>query len=399
VSAAASREPISLRLWMMLAAVVVAQAATTVVISAPAFLIPYFHLERGLSLASAGLLAGIPNFGLVCSLVLWGIATDRFGERRVMLIGLIATAATVAISAVIEGLIGLGIVLALSGALSACTNSASGRLISGWFPADRRGLAMGIRQTCQPLGIAIAAVCIPPLAAFGGLPFAFGFGGVLVIVGLLACAILVHDPAHPRRGEQALGENPYRGSAVLVRIHVVSILLVVPQTVLSTFGLVWFTVDFGWSALAAGSLIAASQFCGAGCRILVGVWSDLAGSRLRPLRIVAWLGVATLLACAAFGWLDWSVPAAAAFVVASCVSVADNGLAFTSIAELAGHAWSGRALSIQNTGQYLGVASVGPVFGAVIGVVGIPAALAISALAPVLAAPFVPSPRVEHVRV
>ena len=47
-------------------------------------------------------------------------------------------------------------------------------------------------------------------------------------------------------------------------------------------------------------------------------------------------------------------------VVASTVTVADNGLAFTSVAERAGSYWSGRALGVQNTAQYLTAAAVAP---------------------------------------
>ena len=50
-------------------------------------------------------------------------------------------------------------------------------------------------------------------------------------------------------------------------------------------------------------------------------------------------------------------------VVASTVTVADNGLAFTSVAERAGSYWSGRALGVQNTAQYLTAAAVAPVAG------------------------------------
>src|SRR5699024_12031482 len=41
---------------------------------------------------------------------------------------------------------------------AASVNSASGRVVMGWFPRHRRGLAMGIRQMSQPLGTSIAAV-------------------------------------------------------------------------------------------------------------------------------------------------------------------------------------------------------------------------------------------------
>lgn len=423
------------RLWIMLAVMVVAQAATTVVAAAPAFLIPHLH-AAGLSLAEAGLLAGAPNLGLVAALVLWGAATDRFGERRVLIIGLTATVLTVvaamaaavvggglgagagagadAGSAGIAALLPLGIALVACGAASACTNSASGRLITGWFPAERRGLAMGIRQTCQPLGMAVAALGVPPLAAGFGMGAALALGGVLVLVSLVAVVAVVRDPeraprpargAGPRSGSPsgtgvaaapARPSTPYRGSATLLRIHAASVLLVVPQFALSTFGLVWFTVGFGWSALAAGALVAGAQFAGAAGRILVGVWSDRAGSRLRPLRIVAIAGIVTLLAAAACGWLEWGIPAAVAYVIACCVSVADNGLAFTAVAELAGPSWAGRALGIQNTGQFLAAAAVGPVVGAAIGLFGIPATLALVALAPALAVPVVPAPSAER---
>ncbi|MBL3700110.1 MFS transporter [Leucobacter luti] len=369
---------------------VLAQAATTVVAAAPAFLIPYFHEQQGLSLATAGLLAGAPNLGLVLALVAWGAATDRYGERRVILIGLALTAATVAAAMLVDGLLALGIALIACGAASACTNSASGRLITGWFPPERRGLAMGIRQTCQPLGMAIAAIGVPALAVAGGVPLALALGGALVLVSLGFCAAVVRDPARPIRSSTVPLGNPYRGSGVLARIHLVSVLLVVPQFALSTFGLVWFTVGFGWDPLAAGALVAAAQFAGAAGRIAVGVWSDRAMSRLRPLRLVAIAGVGVLLLAAAFGWADLSVPAAVAYLLATCVSVADNGLAFTAVAEIAGPGWAGRALGVQNTGQFLAAAAVGPAIGALIGLVGIPAAIAVTALAPAIAVPLVP---------
>lgn len=390
--------PISPRLWAMLAVMVVAQAATTVVTAAPAFLIPYLHEREGMSFAAAGMLAGAPNLGLVLSLVAWGAATDRFGERRVLLAGLGLTTFAVAASLFTHGFLALGLALVCSGALSACTNSASGRLITGWFPAERRGFAMGIRQTCQPIGMAIAAIGVPPLAAAGGIPLALALGGMLTAVSLLLCAWTVRDPErHPARPAgsvpAATPANPYRGSWVLARIHGVSMLLVIPQFALSTFGLVWFTVGFGWDPLAAGALVATAQCAGAGGRILVGAWSDRVASRLRPLRIVAIAGVVVLLVAAALGWADWGIPAAAAYLVATCVSVADNGLAFTAVAEIAGPGWAGRALGVQNTGQFLAAAAVGPVVGAAIGAVGIPAALALTALAPVLALPLIPSER------
>ena len=78
-------------------------------------------------------------------------------------------------------------------------------------------------------------------------------------------------------------------------------------------------------------------------------------------------------------------------LVASVVTVADNGLAFTAIAEKAGPYYSGRALGIQNTGQFVATTAAGPILGALIHATGFGAAFAIVALAPLLAYPLVPS--------
>ncbi|MGT2427342.1 hypothetical protein [Amnibacterium kyonggiense] len=112
---------------------------------------------------------------------------------------------------------------------------------------------------------------------------------------------------------------------------------------------------------------------------------------MRLLRLVALAGVAGLVLLAAVGVADWTAPAAVLLVVTTTVSVADNGLAFTSVAEAAGPAWSGRALGVQNTGQFVAASAVGPGIGAVIGAVGFPIAFALVALAPLLALPLVPS--------
>ena len=82
--------------------------------------------------------------------------------------------------------------------------------------------------------------------------------------------------------------------------------------------------------------------------------------------------------------------AALAFVAATVVSVADNGLAFTSVAEAAGPRWSGKALGTQNTGQFLVAAGVGPGVGALVGLLGYPFAFLLVAAAPLAAIPLVP---------
>ena len=76
----------------MLGAGTLAQAASTVMNTGPAFLIPSLVSDEGLTLAEAGLVAGAPVAGGACTLVAWGLLCDRRGERLTLLAGLVATA-------------------------------------------------------------------------------------------------------------------------------------------------------------------------------------------------------------------------------------------------------------------------------------------------------------------
>jgi len=378
--------------WRMLVLGVLAQASGSFVISVPAYFIPLLHSDHGMSLGQAGLLAATPSFGMVLTLVAWGAAADRWGERWVMSIGLALAAVFALVSARTVDLLPLGCALVLTGAAAAAANAASGRVVVGWFPRNRRGLAMGIRQMSVPLGVAVAALVVPPLAAHGGvgspLVVAAGIVGVVAVV----CAVGLRNP--PRNSVVATSAatvmNPYRRSRFLLQIHAVSVLLVVPQFALSIFGLVWLIAGLGCSAVTAGIIVAAAQILGAVGRIGVGVMSDRIGSRVRAIRVVAYAGVAALLVLAGSAALGWSVVAVVAYVVATMISVADNGPAFTVVAEAAGSSWSGRALGLQNTGQNLTAALVGPMIGALITAVGYPSAFVIVATAPLLSLALIP---------
>ncbi|ANJ29068.1 MFS transporter [Agromyces aureus] len=382
----------------MLALGVAAQAAGTVFVSTPAFLIPLLHAERGISLVQAGLLASAPTIGMVLTLVAWGALADRFGERRVITTGLALTAVAAVGAAAAGDILTLWVFFFLGGAVSASTNAASGRVVVGWFPRERRGFAMGIRQMSQPLGVTVAALAVPGLAAEFGIGAAVALSLVLNAALAVLCAVGLADPVRPVAAPPGIGvepdarpaANPYRASSFLWRIHLVSALLVVPQFALSIFGIVWLVAEMQWSAPAAGLLIGVAQFIGAVGRIGVGELSDRVGSRVRVLRWVAVSGCLVMLVVGATGLPGWSVVAGPAFIVATLISVADNGLAFTSVAEAAGASWAGKAFGIQNTGQYVVAAMVGPLVGGLVTLVGYPLAFVAIAIAPAAVLPLIP---------
>src|SRR5699024_4340909 len=161
-------------------------------------------------------------------------------------------------AAYVPGLPALGAMLLLGGAAAASVNAATGRVIVGWFPPHRRGLAMGVRQAAQPLGVGLGALILPASAAV------LGATGALVV------------------------------PAALQRIDMSSFLLVVPPFTVWTFALVWLIDRCGWSPGSAGALIVAAQVLGGLGRMAAGSWSDVVGSRLLPIRIIAGAAALTM---------------------------------------------------------------------------------------------------------
>jgi sugar phosphate permease len=274
-----------------------------------AYLIPAFRAE-GLSLEQAGILVACPTVGLLLTLVAWGAAADRWGERLVLSVGLALAGSVLLAASTVHGTAALGACLAVAGAAGASVYAASGRLILGWFPARQRGLAMGIRQSAQPLGVAVAALALPSIGAHGR-PAALIFLGTFCLAAAVLVVAAVRDPVRAPAHAQTLGGgSPYRrgpgrtglnpASTVLWRIHAASALLVVPQFAVATFALVFLVDTHGLEPVTAGRLLAIAQACGAFSRLGAGVWSDRVGSRMRPMRALA-VATALILAALAAG--------------------------------------------------------------------------------------------------
>jgi len=380
------------RRWVVLAVGTFAQAATSAAAFGIPTIVPALQDEDGLSLVRASVVVSAPSIGLLATLILWGAAADRFGERVVIVSGVGLSSLFLAAAAMVPGFAPLVVCLALAGAAGASVNAASGRLVLGWFSAQQRGLAMGIRQTAQPLGVAVAGLALPPLAAEFGPHESFWFVAGLSAAAAVAVLVLASDPPRPPRvAGAAKPRSPYRGSIVLPRLHAASAMLVFPQFAVASFTVVYLVSQRHWDATAAGRVVFAFSLAGALGRIGSGVWSDRVSSRLRPMRQLAVLSAATMLLTALAMWThSWLV--VAAFALGSVITVADNGLAYTATAEIAGPAWAGRAIGTQNTVQNVASLTTAPALAAIIGDSRYALAFALVAVLPMIAVFVTPVP-------
>lgn len=350
-------------------------------------LVPALRSTSHASLPEAGVVVASPGFGALCTMLAWGYAADRWGERLVIVAGLAMAAGFLAGACFASGIVALCVLLALAGAAGGAVNAASGRAVLGWFAVEERGFAMGVRQTAQPLGVGIAALTLPSLARTDVRAALVLPSAMCALVALVAWLWLVNPP---RRGSPASesGGSPYR-TPTLWRVHAASSALVVPQFAISAFVLDYLVTQRHWPVLAAGRLVFAMQVAGAFGRVGAGIWSDRVGSRLRPMRQLAVASAITMVAIAVADSND-SRFVVLALAAGALVTVSDNGLGYTAAAEIAGPAWAGRALGAQNTAQNVAAVATPPLLAQAVEGWSYAWAFALAAVFPLLALVFTP---------
>jgi sugar phosphate permease len=332
--------------WTILAAGVVGQASFSAILLGLPSIAPAIRHGYGLTLTQVGVVLAAVNFGLLVTLLPWGIVADRIGERAVLASGLTGCAIALVATGFTSSFGGLVVALAVAGGLGGGTQSASGRAVMAWFAPEERGLALGIRQTAVPLGGAVAAGVLPALATHVSLRAAF----VGLAIGCLAGAIVgglllrsesteqqVHDEAAP----------PLRNWRIWL-LCVASTFYVATQLSLIAFIVLFLHDARGVSTAASAAVLAGTQVLGGVARIAVGRWSDRIRARVVPLRQIGLLlalavGASALLVHASL-WLV--IPS---LIVAGTLGLSWNGLSFTAAAEAAGRRRSGASIGLQQT--------------------------------------------------
>jgi sugar phosphate permease len=330
--------------WAVLAAGTTASTAFSAVLLGLPVLAPVFREEFDLTLTEVGIVLASVWVGPIFTLLPWGLAADRFGERRALAVGLTAMGLLVGAGAAVDDFYALVGLLGLASAAGASVNSASGRAVMHWFGADERGFALGLRQASLPLGGALAAVTLPPIVGASSLDGALVFLAVLCLVGALVSALVLRD-----RPTTSAAEEPEPWTLRDQRLWLLSAgssLFLVAQIALTGFLVLFLHDARGLSTGKAAAVLAVAQVIAIVLRIAAGRWSDRARARVRPLRLVGLAIFATLGLSAALVTvpLEILIPT---LVVATAFSMMWNGLSYTAAAELAGRSRSGAAIGFQ----------------------------------------------------
>lgn len=288
--------------WHALGMTTLGQAAANILASAFGPLAPFLQADLHISRAEVGLVATAMAVTAAPSALFGGRASDRVGERRVLILsGVLGVLAAVAVSAstgfwsLVAACLGLGLGNGIQ-------NPAGSAAVMRWFPQRQRGLAMGIRQTGVPIGGMLAAGVAPVLALSYGWRSAYLASGVLALIGVVFITVAYFDPprkpdarAAPLRSLRELTRDPR-----LLRLALIFGCQVFTQMAATTYFVLFLHESVGASVVTAGGLFVVVNVAAMIARIGWGLVSDrqFQGKRRPVLIIIVALTVCSSLAAA-----------------------------------------------------------------------------------------------------
>jgi len=249
-------------------------------------LLPNLRPSFGLDQAQAGVLVACINLGAVAACVL-ARAADRLGRRRLLLL----TVAGYTLASVASGLatsaVAFGVLQFFARMFLIADTVVAVVYAAEEFPADRRGLAIGVIQGFFSLGAVACAASAPLL-----LRSALGWRAVYLLGGVSILALFPARRSLRETGrflEKALSQPPVKSSFTAIwrgpyRRRMLLMSLVWALTFLCTQSGVMFWKEFavsqrGFSDAQVGSAVAIAALAALPLIFYAGKLLDLAGRR------------------------------------------------------------------------------------------------------------------------
>jgi MFS family permease len=362
-ASAAERSP-----WTVLGLAVGVQFGVSLIDQGVLTLTGFIKLDLGLSAFVAGLVVASFALGRIVGAYAAGVAADRLGEQRTLLVGGLATAAIVLVASLMP-LPAFVPLMVLAGAAGASATPAGGRMVLLAFPRNRHGVALGIRQTGIPVGGLVAAATLPWIAHVTSWRWSLAFAACVAALTALPLLSLRGAPP-PARVE---GPQPHVGrDRDLLLLTTWGCLIVTGQYALVAFLALALNQGAGLSLAEGSILVAVANVAGIIGRVLWGLVSDRhrGGSRKVYLLTINVLGLIGAL-------LLFVVPPTAPLVVIGCIValaglalIGYQGLLITMIAEVAGPERVGAATGFAITFIACAIAASPPLYGLVADLAG-----------------------------
>jgi len=277
----------------------------------------FLRTDFGLSRTLVGLTITVTMLGYTLLLFVMGAAVDGYGERPVMVGGLLVLALGAAGVAVAPSYPALLAVLLVLGGAYATAMPATNRAVLAVAPPGRRNLTMSIKQVGVTVGSGLGAIAVTWTAATR---FGWRSGFLLAAAAGVAVAVAFGHWYRGDDGTGSMGLPDVRGLLARPDYRVlVAAGFFYGAAILTTtaYVVLYLTESVGAAAGVAGSVLALVQLTGSAGRIGGGALVDrlpFDDARASALVLVGQsvLGVACLVAVTA---VDGPLVAAASFAV------------------------------------------------------------------------------------
>jgi MFS family permease len=278
------------------------QALGTIATMTLPALAPAASATLGISSALIGYQISILAGAMLVSLLLGANLSMRWGACRATQLGLSLCAAGCLIATGPHAAFFFTSAIALGLGYGLLSPAAS-HLLMRYTPAHRRNVLFSLKQTGVPLGGIGASLMAPAVATLFGWRWA-----LIATAAMLAVLIVVLQMRRARWDDDRTAAtpivaNPLEGIVGIWRrrtlrnLAIAGALLVIPQIGLTTFTVVFFVEEAGYSLIAAGFVLTASQVGGVAGRMFWGWMADLTRSCYTALAILCGVMIAAALSC------------------------------------------------------------------------------------------------------
>ena len=283
--------------WIILAVLFLARVSMAFQFQSVAALSPLITNQFGVGLADIGFLIGLYFAPGVVFALPGGAVASRFGDKRIVGIGLalmvigaiiIATTKDWTVFAIARLIVGVGGVI---------LNVVMTKMLVDWFAGHEIATAMAIFINSWPIGIAVALLVLPPLAQAGGIALAWW-----VLAGFVGCGFLVFTALYRPPPNAPVGAGTIEKVALpLAALISASLVWAFYNTALAmvfSFGPA-FLIQQGYALTEAGSVVSLFMVIFSLALPVGGVIADRTG-RKDTIILISLVGFALLMPVAVF---------------------------------------------------------------------------------------------------
>jgi MFS family permease len=332
--------------WLLL---IFAWAANFVIRIGFSALLPSIIDELELSYTRAGLLASAFFYAYVLMQIPSGLLGDRFGRRRVLLLGLLGGALAAGLTGLAGSFTALFLARALTGAFQGSLFSNDRAIIATVTPPDRIGLGQGVSFSGPGIGLTFGLVIgglLVEIVPWRTVMMLFGIGPI--VAAFLIARYVPAPPAPPTRVPVAQRLESLASNGRLCVLALVSLCAIGDQFILATWAPLFFA-EVGVADTGRAGSYAALQGIAASLGMIASGWAHdrlvgrgygsksvivaglggLAVSMLAMAVVIGQrsvLGLAVVLFAAAF--FCWSIWGAVYALLARLVRPEELGTAF-----------------------------------------------------------------------